>query len=84
MKLNSTVHKPLMTIAVNAKSWAEVQKYMLGVMESKTRAKEEWLALRLPRIGVEMVASSEKEDRGERFRDSGVEVDGGGGRGRMR
>ena len=75
MKLNSTVHKPLMTIAVNAKSLPDVQKYMLGVMESKTRAKEEWLALRLPRPGVELAAAASEKDDRERFRDSGVEVD---------
>jgi hypothetical protein len=71
MKLNSAVHKPLMTIAVNARSLVEVQRYMEGVMESKVRVKEEWLALRLPRPGVEAVSEGE----GEKFRDSGVEVE---------
>jgi hypothetical protein len=65
------VHKPLMTIAVNARSLVEVQRYMEGVMESKVRVKEEWLALRLPRPGVEAVSEGE----GEKFRDSGVEVE---------
>lgn len=71
MKLNSTVHKPLMTIAVNAKSLPDVQTYMEGVMQSKTRAKEEWLALRLPKPGVGLTSDTD----GDRFRDSGVEVD---------
>jgi hypothetical protein len=71
MKLNCAQHKPLMTIAVNAKSLPDVQKYMEGVMKEKTRARDEWLALRLPRLGVDLAGESDLE----KFRDSGVEVD---------
>ena len=71
MKLNSTVHKPLMTIAVNAKSLPEVQNYMEGAMKGQTRAREEWLILRLPRQGIEILS----EGDGGKFRDSGVEIE---------
>jgi hypothetical protein len=71
MKLKCAQHKPLMTIAVNAKSLPDVQRYMEGVIKEKTRARDEWLALRLPRLGVDLAGESD----GEKFRDSGVEVD---------
>lgn len=69
MKLNCGVHKPLMTIAVNARSLGEVQRYMERLMKGKSRAREEWLAVRLPRV------KGEVGERDGEFRDSGVEVE---------
>ncbi|KAK5097751.1 hypothetical protein LTR70_002793 [Exophiala xenobiotica] len=67
MTIKATQHRTIEAIARSAKSLPEVQKYMEGVMEKKTRAPQDFLVHRLPR---------EKVDSSVDFVDSAVELSG--------
>ena len=62
MVLHAPQHRTLQTIARAARPLKEVQEYMKGVIEKKTRAPVEYLRLQLPRAGDGDVDMTDFED----------------------
>ncbi len=79
MTIKTLQHRILETIARAAKPLGEVQAKMKEVMQSKTRVKDEWLVMRLPKEKGTSIEASGGHDRG--FVDSAVEIEDDGGSG---
>jgi hypothetical protein len=79
MIMKTSQHRILETIARAAKPLNEVQTKMKEIMQSKTRVKDEWLVMRLPREKGMAPEGQGGRDRG--FIDSAVEIEDGGGTG---
>jgi hypothetical protein len=76
MIIKTSQHRILETIARAAKPLSEVQSKMKEIMQSKTRVKDEWLVMRLPREKGMAPEGQGGRDRG--FVDSAVEMEDGG------
>lgn len=72
MTMKTSQHRILETIARAARPLGEVQKRMEEIMRSKTRVKDEWLVMRLPREKG-MLVEAGGYDQG--FVDSAVEME---------
>lgn len=79
MTIRTSHHRILETIARSAKPLGEVQNKMKEIMRSKTRVKDEFLVMRLPREKGMSTEASGGHDR--EFVDSAVEVDNEAGSG---
>lgn len=73
MTIRTSQHRILEIIARSAKPLGEVQNKMKEIMQSKTRVRDEFLLMRLPREKVTSVAGSSGPERG--FVDSAVEIE---------
>lgn len=76
MTIKASQHRTLETIARAAKPLGEVQTKMKEIMQSKTRVKDEWLVMRLPKEKGVSVDAPNSRDAG--FVDSAVELEDGG------
>jgi hypothetical protein len=76
MIMKTSQHRILETIARAAKPLSEVQSKMKEIMQSRTRVKDEWLVMRLPREKGMALEGQGGRDRG--FVDSAVELEDGG------
>ena len=79
MTIKTSQHRILETIARAAKPLAEVQAKMKEIMQSKSRVRDEWLVMRLPKEKGISIDSSGGHDRS--FVDSAVEIEEDGGSG---
>lgn len=77
--MKTSQHRILETIARAAKPLSEVQAKMKEIMQTKTRVKDEWLVMRLPREKGVSVNVHGGHERG--FVDSAVEMEDEGGSG---
>ena len=77
--MKTSQHRILETIARAARPLGEVQKRMEEIMQAKTRVKDEWLVMRLPREKGMSADTTSGHDRG--FVDSAVEIEEDGGSG---
>ncbi|ERF71311.1 hypothetical protein EPUS_03465 [Endocarpon pusillum Z07020] len=73
MTMKTSQHRILETIARAARPLGEVQNKMKEIMHSKTRVKDEWLVMRLPREKGTSAEGAGGRDRG--FVDSAVEIE---------